>query len=70
MGDSHRRYLFEYRHDGAEWALELRARDIEDAKARLRILPWAQYKGEVVVSGPVPGAGVLSRIRQLLGHHA
>jgi hypothetical protein len=61
VSDSNR-YLFEYRHDGAEWALELRARDLDDAKARLRTLPWAEYRGEIVASGTLPGAGLALRI--------
>jgi len=62
MSDSVNRYLFEYRHEGAEWALEIRARDLDDAKARLRTLPWAQYRGEVVASGHIPGSGLADRI--------
>jgi hypothetical protein len=53
------RFLFEYRHEGSEWALEVRARDLDDAKARLRTLPWAQYRGEIVASGHIPSAGDL-----------
>lgn len=63
MSDSVNRYLFEYRHEGAEWALEVRARDLDDAKARLRTLPFAQYRGEVVTSGYIPGSGVIARLR-------
>ena len=54
MADSHRRYLFEYRHEGAEWAIEVAARDLQDAKARLQTLPRSLYKGEVTVSGTIP----------------
>lgn len=54
MSDSHTRYLFEYRYEGAEWALELRARDLNDAKARLQTLPFAQFRGEIVASGLLP----------------
>jgi hypothetical protein len=48
------RFLFEYRHEGSEWALEVRARDLNDAKARLQTLPLAAYRGEIVVSGYIP----------------
>ncbi len=51
------RYLFEYRHRGADWSLELHARDLEDAKARLRTLPFASYQGEIVASGAYPISG-------------
>ena len=59
------RYLFEYRHEGAEWAIEIRARDLDDAKARLRTLPWAQYRGEIVSSGPVPGGGIIGQVASM-----
>ena len=62
MSDSVNRYLFEYRHEGAEWALEIRARDLNDAKARLQTLPWAQYRGEVVAAGHIPGFGLAGLI--------
>lgn len=58
MADSHHRFLFEYRHEGAEWALEVRARDLDDAKARLRAIPWSKFKGEIVASGRIPDGGV------------
>jgi hypothetical protein len=54
------RYLFEYRHEGSEWALEVRARDLDDAKARLKAMPWAQYRGEIVLQGSIPGGGLFS----------
>lgn len=57
-----KRYLFEYRHEGAEWALELHARDLDDAKARLAALPWAEYKGEIAASGTIPLGGKLLSI--------
>jgi hypothetical protein len=55
--DAQNRYLFEYRHEGSEWALEVRARDLDDAKARLQTLPSAQYRGEIVTSGDIPADG-------------
>ena len=60
-----KRYLFEYRHEGSEWALEIPARDLEDAKARLKAMPWAQYRGEVALTVTVPSAplsGLWNRI--------
>lgn len=66
MSESVNRYLFEYRHEGAEWALEVRARDLDDAKARLRTLPFAQYRGEVVASGHIPGSGLLGLLSRIL----
>jgi hypothetical protein len=46
-------YLFTYRHDGAEWTLEIKARDVRDAKERLRALSFARYDGELIAKVPV-----------------
>jgi hypothetical protein len=46
-------YLFTYRHDGAEWTLEIKARDVHDAKERLKALPFARYDGELIAKVPV-----------------
>ena len=45
-------HLFSYRHDGAEWVLEIKAASAEDAKARLARLPWATYDGVLVSKIP------------------
>jgi hypothetical protein len=45
-------HLFTYRHDGAEWTLEIKARDIRDAKERLKALPLARYDGELITKVP------------------
>jgi len=59
LTESNKRYLFEYRHEGAEWALEIRARDLNDAKARLAAIPWSQFRGEIAASGSIPlGTGL------------
>lgn len=65
MTEAVNRFLFEYRHEGAEWALEIQARDLDDAKARLRTLPWAQYRGEIVSSGRIPGGGLIGQVARL-----
>ena len=71
MGESHQRYLFEYRHEGAEWSLEIRARDLDDAKARLAAIPWSQYRGEIVASGAIPlGGGLRSMIMRIIRSRA
>tara|TARA_R100000951_G_scaffold19244_1_gene16001 strand:+ start:136 stop:360 length:225 start_codon:yes stop_codon:yes gene_type:complete len=48
-------YLFEYRHEGAEWALEIHARNPDDAKARLKALPWSKFKGETMLKIKIAG---------------
>ncbi len=50
--DSLKTYLASYRHDGARWVLEIKARDAEDAKARLSRLAFAQIDGELVAKVP------------------
>ena len=61
-----RTYLFSYRYDGAEWALELKAHDADDAKARLAALTSARLDGVLVaevpyVLGPLAAAAVAIR---------
>lgn len=45
-------FLATYRHEGAKWALELKARDFEDAQARLAKLSYATLDGELVAKVP------------------
>jgi hypothetical protein len=56
------RYLFEYRHDGSEWGIEIVAKSQQDAQERLKAISWARYKGEIAAKIPVPGGGLLNRI--------
>jgi hypothetical protein len=54
-------FLFEYRHRDAWWGLTIEAEDAADATARLRALAFAQMRGEVVATIPVPGGTWLLR---------
>lgn len=45
-------FLVSYRHDGCEWSLELKARDFNDAKARLARMSFATVDGELVAKVP------------------
>jgi len=45
-------HLFSYRHDGKHWELEIKARDAEDARARIKALAFAQYDGTLVTKIP------------------
>lgn len=56
------RYLFEYRHDDAEWGIEIVARSPQEAKERLKSLTWARYKGEVRAKVHIPAMRPLMRI--------
>jgi hypothetical protein len=60
--DDFHRYLFEYRHEGSEWGIEIVAKNPEDARERLKALNWAHYKGEIAAKIPVPGGRLLSKI--------
>jgi len=60
--DKFGRYLFEYRHEGAEWGIEIHANSPADAKERLKSMAWAQYQGEVFAKVPVPATGLIRRI--------
>ena len=46
-------HLFSYRHNGADWTLEIKARDPRDAKERLKAMPFARYDGELIAKLPV-----------------
>jgi len=47
-----KKHLFSYRHDGAEWGIEILASSPEDARARIAKLPYATYEGEVAATVP------------------
>lgn len=56
------RYLFEYRHDGAEYGVVISARSPAEAKERINALNFARYCGEVKATIHVPSAGLIGRI--------
>lgn len=62
VDDGYNRYLFEYRHGGSEWGIEIVAKSPQDAQERLKAISWARYKGEVAATIPIPGGTFLSRI--------
>jgi hypothetical protein len=41
-----KRYLFTYRFGGDEWSLEIPALSLEEAKERVKVLPFAECHGE------------------------
>ena len=53
MNASYQTHVFRYRHDGAEWLLEIKATDADDARARLGKLTWADYQGVTGTKLPV-----------------
>ena len=61
-------FLFSYRHDDAEWNVEIPARSWEDARKRVSALALARCEGEVVLGMPaLPGplARLFGYIRNL-----
>ena len=67
MQGEFKRYLFEYRHDNSEWALEVIATSPEDAKQRLKALTWARYQGEISAKVPIPGGGIIRKLLRAAG---
>lgn len=62
-------YLFSYTHDGAEWAFEVQAEDMEDAKLRVSKMAYAKYDGKLAMKIPVQ-LGVLPRLLVMLMNSA
>jgi hypothetical protein len=60
--NSYSRYLFEYRHDGSHWGIEIVAASPQDARQRAQAIGWAQYKGEIAANIPASGGHLLHRI--------
>ena len=65
-GRKYGRHLFEYRFDNAHWGLEIVAANPAEAEARMKALAWAHYRGEVVAHIPIPGVGLIARIKAAL----
>ena len=62
-------FVVHYRHEGAEWGIQLPARSFEDAKARLARMPYATVAGELVMTLPAytgPLASIVSAFRNAL----
>ncbi len=62
MGVEFKRYLFEYRHEGSEWGIEVVATSPADAHERLKALTWARYQGEIKAKVSVPSRGSLMEL--------
>jgi hypothetical protein len=65
-----KRHLFEYRHEGSEWGVEIMAASRADAIARLKAVAWAQYRGEVFAKLAVPGTRKAGWLSKLLSRHS
>jgi hypothetical protein len=59
MNDDYKPFLCEYPFDGMTWSFEIMARSQSDAEARVKAMPWASVKGELVARIPAaPAAGL------------
>jgi len=69
IDNKYKTFAVRYRYDGAEWGIQLPARDLQDAKARLARLPFATIDGELVMTLPAttgPLAAIITALRNLL----
>jgi hypothetical protein len=62
VNGQYNRYLFEYRHDGCDWGIEIIATSPEEAKERIKSLVRARYQGEVKAKISTPPMGWTKRI--------
>jgi hypothetical protein len=60
MSEEWKTYLFEYRHDGATWTVEIPACSEQDAKERIAKLQYATFLGALHLKLPVE-LGVFAR---------
>ena len=57
-----RKFLFEYRFGGHEWAITIHADSPAEAKEKIKAVALARYKGEEAMRIYVPAGGWLYRI--------
>ena len=50
-------FLISYHHAGAKWGLTIHARDHDDCRAILKILPLATIDGELIATIPAAFGG-------------
>jgi hypothetical protein len=55
----YKRYLFTYLYAGTEWSVEIAALSLDEAKERMKVIPFARYEGESAprrAAAPEPAA--------------
>ncbi len=52
---SDRKFLFTYRHEGAEYGMDVIASTPEEAKRKVQVMSLARYDGEIFATIKVPG---------------
>ena len=58
--------MFDYRFDGSEFSIDIFARSVEEARAKLSALAFARYAGEVRAEIPIPDTDRIGRISRVL----
>jgi len=54
MSDTeHPTHLFSYRFNGARWSFDMKAKNADEARERLKALVWATYDGVVIARIPI-----------------
>ena len=69
VNEGYKTFLVSYRFEGASWTIQLPARSIEDAKARLGRMTYASVDGELVMTLPAytgPFAALIANLRNAL----
>jgi len=61
MTEQFETHLFEYRHDGALWSLEVKATSAEDARERLLLAANGRHLGTLQMKIPVE-LGVFAKL--------
>jgi hypothetical protein len=67
LGHELKTFLVSYNYEGAKWNLELKARDMADARARMGRLTYANLDGELMAKIPVPRGRLGIGLGRLLG---
>lgn len=66
--DAFKTFIVSYGYEGARWALNLKARNFEDAMARVAVLGWGTVEGELQMTLPAstgPLAAIIIAVRNL-----
>lgn len=67
MDVEYKTFLVSYNYEGAQWNLEIKARDFADAQARLSRLCFASLDGEIQAKIPMPRGRLGESLGRFLG---
>jgi len=60
------KFLVEYRYEGQTWAIELPARNWNDAHARVKALAWARCEGQIAAKLYIPAGSTFRKIWRII----